>query len=134
MLAKAFVALIVTLVISAILHEHMPVEMVAILDFIMLAILFAPRADETMFDRHYARYLAWKANRPPRVGRDVPTEPWHAKARRMFKRKPKLVEAPRQASPRRSTQSRRPPDWVDPYLDPPEIKVREKTSDKQKAA
>jgi hypothetical protein len=100
----------------------------------ILAILFAPKSDETMFDRQYARYTAWKAGRPPRSEPVAPSEPWHAKARRMLKRKPRAAEAPRQSSSRRSTQSRKSPDWVDPYLDPPEIKVREKTSDKQKAA
>ena len=134
MLAKALLALVITVVTGAILHGHMPMEVFAMLDFIILAILFAPKADETMFDRQYARYTAWKAGRPPRSEPVAPSEPWHAKARRMLKRKPRAAEAPRQSSSRRSTQSRKSPDWVDPYLDPPEIKVREKTSDKQKAA
>lgn len=134
MLVKALLASVITVVTGTILKGHMPMEVFVMLDFIILAILFAPKADETMFDRQYARYTAWKAGRPPRSEPVTPSEPWYAKVSGMLKRKPIEVEAPRQSSSRRSTQSRKSPDWVDPYLDPPEIKVREKPSDKQKAA
>lgn len=134
MLAKALLALVITMVTGAILHGRMPIEIFAMLDFIILVILFAPKADETMFDRQYARYTAWKASRTPTNEPVASSEPWHAKARKMFQRRPGVVEASRPSNSRRATQSRKSPDWVDPYLDPPEIKVRDKIRDKQKAA
>jgi hypothetical protein len=67
MLGKSLMAILISATFGLIVWQRMPLGMFALLDIVVLATLFAPRQDITMFDKAYARYQAWKASRESTV-------------------------------------------------------------------
>lgn len=63
MLGKSLMAILISATFGLIVWQRMPFGMFALLDIVVLATLFAPRQDITMFDKAYARYQAWKASK-----------------------------------------------------------------------
>ncbi len=63
MLGKSLMAILISATFGLIVWQRMPLGMFVLLDIVVLATLFAPRQDVTMFDKGYARYQARKANK-----------------------------------------------------------------------
>lgn len=63
MLGKSLMAILISATFGLIVWHRMPLGMFVLLDIVVLATLFAPRQDITLFDKGYARYRAWKASR-----------------------------------------------------------------------
>ena len=63
MLGKSVMAILITAAIGIVVWHRMPLGVFVLLDVIVLATLYAPRQEVTLFDKGYGRYQGWKANK-----------------------------------------------------------------------